>query len=410
MAQRPFRFLHAADFHLEEPLSGLAEVPDELRDLLIDAPRLAARQVFDTALAEEVDFVVLSGGLIDLPQASPQAVLFLAEQLGRLAEKRVPVYWAGGPTDPPEAWPAWLPLPDNVHRFPRGRIEHVIHSRETVPLARLIGASRDPKRAVSLEEMQFDPTGLFTIGVLHGEFAPDALRAQELSYWALGGRAVRSTLFSSPQVAHDPGCPQGRGPNDGGAHGCTLVQVDEQGACRITLMPTDAVRWHPQRLSLAPEATADDLRLMLRQQVQTLLESVSSRAVLASWTVSGPGALPGQLRRGTLCTELVTWLREEFRRTSPCVWTVGIEAEPSAMLASEAYEQETLLGDFLRQVRHYQMNDREPLDLDAYVDPRHQAGTLGDRLAWAGPDARREVLSEAALLGADLLHGEDSQS
>ena len=55
MAQPTLRLVHASDFHLELPLYGLAEVPDHLRDLLIEAPYQAAEQVFETALAEDVD-------------------------------------------------------------------------------------------------------------------------------------------------------------------------------------------------------------------------------------------------------------------------------------------------------------------------------------------------------------------
>jgi len=409
MPYRPFRFLHAGDFHLEQPVFGLAEVPDHLRDLLVEAPWLAARQVFDAAIHEEVEFVILSGGLVDLAQASPQAVLFLAEQLGRLAEKRIAVYWAGGPADTPEAWPAWLALPENVRRFPRGRLEHLVHQRDAMPLARIIGTSRDPRRSVALEEMQLDPAGLFTIGVLYGDYEAAALRGQELSYWALGGRAGRSTLFSSPQLAHYPGTPQGRGPSEGGVHGCTLVQVDEQAACRMTLMPTDAVRWFQQQLTVEPSTTPDDFRAMLRDQMQTLLETASSRAVLVGWTIAGRGPLVGQLRRGPLAGQLLGWLREEYRATTPSVWTVSLDAEPAAMLAPECYEQESILGDFLRQVRHYQMNEGQSVDLSHYIHERHRAGTLGDRLALAPVEVRRSVLSEAALLGADLLNGEEPQ-
>ncbi len=50
-----------------------------------------------------------------------------------------------------------------------------------------------------------------------------------MDYWALGGRAERTTLFNSPGIAHYPGTPQGRSPAEAGTHGCTLVNVDEQG-------------------------------------------------------------------------------------------------------------------------------------------------------------------------------------
>ena len=56
MPGEPFRFLHASDLHLEQPLAGLDEIPDHLRDRLVDAPLAAARSVFDAAVAEAVDF------------------------------------------------------------------------------------------------------------------------------------------------------------------------------------------------------------------------------------------------------------------------------------------------------------------------------------------------------------------
>ena len=45
---QPLRLVHASDFHLELPLHGLAEIPDHLRELLIEAPYHAAEQVFET--------------------------------------------------------------------------------------------------------------------------------------------------------------------------------------------------------------------------------------------------------------------------------------------------------------------------------------------------------------------------
>ena len=37
MAGRQLRFVHASDLHLEQPLHGVTEVPDHLRDLFLDA-------------------------------------------------------------------------------------------------------------------------------------------------------------------------------------------------------------------------------------------------------------------------------------------------------------------------------------------------------------------------------------
>src|SRR5882757_2535312 len=117
------RFIHASDFHLEQPLYGMSAVPDHLRDLMIDAPYLAATRVFDSAILEHVDFLVLSGDLADLGAAGPRAIAFLLEQFERLREKDIAIYWAGGKCDEPEMWPSSIPLPENVHLFASGRIE-----------------------------------------------------------------------------------------------------------------------------------------------------------------------------------------------------------------------------------------------------------------------------------------------
>ena len=76
MSGRPFRFLQAGDLHLELPLQGLAEIPDHLRPTLIDAPFLAAEQVFETAAAEHVDFVVLTGDVLNPEHAGPRGSRF----------------------------------------------------------------------------------------------------------------------------------------------------------------------------------------------------------------------------------------------------------------------------------------------------------------------------------------------
>ena len=64
MSNRPFRFIHASDFHLERPLMGVADMPDHLRELFLESPYTAARRVFEAALVEDVRFVVLPGGIV----------------------------------------------------------------------------------------------------------------------------------------------------------------------------------------------------------------------------------------------------------------------------------------------------------------------------------------------------------
>src|SRR5271165_5011740 len=98
MPNRPFRFLHASDFRLDAVPRGLAEVPDHLRDCLLDAPYTAARKTFDAALSERVAFVLLGGNILQAERSGPRGTAFLIEQFERLAAAGIDVYWAASET------------------------------------------------------------------------------------------------------------------------------------------------------------------------------------------------------------------------------------------------------------------------------------------------------------------------
>jgi DNA repair protein SbcD/Mre11 len=407
MSALPFRFIHASDFHLERPLMGVADVPDHLRNLFLDSPYAAAQRVFDAALAEDVRFVVLAGGIVT-PAAGPRGPLFLAEQFARLAEREIAVYWAGSQIDPPEVWPSAVRLPRNVRFFPRGQIESLVVSSVAGPLARLVGTSCDTERPWRPGDFTPDMTGLYTVAVAHGQPDPALLQSRGIHYWALGGRHDRGTPCGSPQIAHYCGTTQGRMPDESGVHGCTLVQVDEQCETRTSLIPTDVVRWSSERVVIDEATTREDLESRLRQRMQTILEASPSTALLISWTVAGRGPLVGLLRHGAMASELLQSLRSDYGYASPAAWSVSLDVELAETLPPEWYEQETIRGDFLRAIRQLQMNPDTPLGLEQYVAESHRIGTVGQvaNLSCA-KTSRQNVLREAALLGVDLLSGEE---
>src|SRR5207247_5013643 len=69
--RRAFSFVHASDLHLELPPHGLSEIPEHLRDSLLEAPYRAADRVFALALSEKADFVVLAGEVLNASQTGP---------------------------------------------------------------------------------------------------------------------------------------------------------------------------------------------------------------------------------------------------------------------------------------------------------------------------------------------------
>ena len=93
---------------------------------------------------------------------------------------------------------------------------------------------------------------------------------------------------------------------------------------------------------------------------------------------------------------------------APAAWSLTLATEAADDLPADWYEQETLLGDFLRSIRHWQINAAAPIDLSGYVDEKHLAGTLGAAVAIGDEATRQRVLGEATWLGVDLLTGEES--
>ena len=409
MPGRPFRFVHACDFHLERPPYGVAEVPDHLRTVWLDAAYTAAGRVFDAVLAEEAEFLVLSGDILHPPQTGPRGPLFLSEQFARLSQRHIPVYWASGQVDPPEIWPSFIRLSDDVHVASRGRIAELVHQRDGAPLARVLLHGRDGNRMVRAGDLHPDPSGLYCVAAVHGTVETAALSMPGIDYWALGGRHDRSTPSSGPQMVHYAGSPQGRRPDETGIHGCTLVQVDQQRQSRTHLVPTDAIRWLSERVVVEAATTRGDLESLLRQRLHMLLETTPKLDLMVTWTVAGSGPLVAQLRRGKLAGELLGLLQAEYGCGSPAAWSVAMEVEPLAGLPPEWFEQETIRGDFLRAIRQFEMNDGAPLELECYLAETHLAGVLGAAATPSEPAVRQAVLREAAWLGVDLLSGEEVQ-
>jgi hypothetical protein len=405
----PFRFIHASDFHLDRPPRGLVEVPEHLRPALVDAPYRAAERVFDAAIKENVDFVVLAGDLLDPAMAGPRGLVFLGEQFRRLAQRGIGIYWALGRGDRFDALAGSWPLPDGVVQFAEESVERVVHCRGDEPVAQILGTSTQKRKKIRLSDFRTSGGGLFAVAVAHGSADPQLLARRGIDYWALGGEHQRRAVLGEGPLAHYCGSPQGRRPQESGAHGCTLVQVDETGRARTVFVPTDAVRYLDEQVAVNESATAEQLHQVLAERVGELAGDPFGPDLLVCWTIVGSKAISAQLRHGRLAADLVARLRSDHALARPSVWTIALEGEPPGGIPPERFEEETLLGEFLRTVRHYDDNPHEPLDLARYLSARHAEGSLAAAVALDDTTARKRVLAEVARLGASLLSPQEAR-
>lgn len=357
------RFVHASDFHLERPLYGLADVPEHLKELLREAPYQAAEQVFETALTENADALLLAGDLLDVDRAGPRAVVFLQNQFERLEARGIPVFWAGGLVDTPDRWPRSVPLPENVTVFPVGRVDSQPLMRDGHQIARVQGVSCGEGQPVDARGFHRDANGYFTIGVAHGTSDAPGKEGDRVHYMALGGRHRRATVDVEPGIAHYCGTPQGRSPQEIGPGGCTVVQVDEQGKTKTRFVSTDVIRWHEESLEFTAGTTADQLKVRLRERLDKLQKKVTDVDQLVSWRLTGAGPLLAKLRPEGLNEELLSDLQKHVGRQQPVCWSYALRCDLPADIPAEWLDQETVLGDLLRQLAVFRKNEAVMLDL-----------------------------------------------
>ncbi|MFP6695159.1 MAG: metallophosphoesterase [Pirellulales bacterium] len=410
MAGPSLRFVQAGDFHLELPLHGVAEIPENLRDTFIEAPYQAAETVFDTAVSEDADFLLLCGDVLDPHAAGARGILFLLDHFDRLAEHEIPVYWVGGTADPPDSWPVSAPLPDNVHVFPRGRPTETVVHRGKQPVARICGASRGGKVSIKASEFDTVDDGTFSIGMAHGGADVPAMTQRPIDYWAVGGRHVRGSLASSPVTVHYSGTPQGRHPAEVAAHGCTLVEVDELRKTTTRLVTTDVVRWHHEHVVVDAATDARQLEQMLGDRTQRLVDGAGQRHLLIGWTIAGESPVTQQLRLGKLADDLLARLRRGFTQSTAAVWTVSIEAESTDDFLDAWYEEDTMLGELLRNARSLEQDAAEQVDLARYIGDEWAGTEVEAAVEISDFETRKEISRQAAILGSELLRGDEARS
>jgi DNA repair exonuclease SbcCD nuclease subunit len=400
---QPLRLVHASDLHLERPLYGLADVPDHLRDLLVEAPYQAAEQVFETALAEDADAVLLAGDVLDVDRAGPPAIVLLLDQFARLNDRGIQVYWAGGTVDVPDNWPRSVSLPPNVHVFPIGRVESLDLTRAGQTVARVQGISCSADGEVETRGFHRDAHGLFTIGVAHGTSDSAGHEGDRVHYMALGGRHLQQTVDHEPGIAHYCGTPQGRGPSETGPHGCTVVTVDESKRAKTKFVATDAVRWLEQSIEVTATTRSEQLHDRMVERMEKLIAQHPGIDLFVRWTIRGAGPLVNRLRPGGLADELLVDLRRQFGERSPTAWSATIHCDSPLSVPAEWYDQETCLGDFLREVREFELHDDLALNLRQFVPEDIRDDPLAAIANLEIGDDRTALLCRAAKLGVDLL-------
>lgn len=300
-----FKFLHAADIHLDSPMAGLLGRDDLPAEVIRGCTRRAFEAMVQLPIDEDVAFVVIAGDLYDGDWKNHATGLFFAEQMRKLDR---PCFLLRGNHDAQSVITRALRLPGNVREFSSRTCE----TFDLPELGVALHGHSFPNRAVP-EDLSAGykdrRAGMLNIGVLHTSaddpgdhdvYAPcnvGALKLKGYGYWALGHVHGHVVLERDPWIVF-PGNLQGRHARETGAKGCMLVTVEDGQVKRAEHRAVDVLRW----AALSVDADGADLVTLvgrIADQVQEALLTADGRPVLARLTVTGTTGLHGRLMGDT---------------------------------------------------------------------------------------------------------------
>lgn len=361
-----FKFLHAADLHLDSPLIGLAGRSADYASRVDRASREAFENLVALAIDEGCAFVLFAGDLFDGELRNFETGLFFIDQMRRLGAAGIRAFIVLGNHDAENRFASKLALTDNVHLFGARRAESVAIE----PLSVTIHGRSFPQRDVT-ENIARDypaPTpGHLNIGLLHtacqgsesyhAPYAPCSLEQlvnHGYDYWALGHVHTRAVLNEHPHIIY-PGNLQGRTPRETGAKGASLVTVEDGRVSNVIHRDLDVVRWVTLEVDATGSLTQAELVERLREPIQHARVEAGDRALAARIHVTGVTEQHHRLLREpyALREDVATLLAS----VAGNIWLEKVKIATSAPKAPEAIDP-TVAGRLAAELEAPESEDR----------------------------------------------------
>lgn len=323
------KFIHTADIHLDSPLKGLEAHEDAPVEEIRGATRRAFDHLVDTAVEEEVDFILIAGDLYDGDWKDYNTGLFFAARMGRLFKAGIKVFIVSGNHDAASQITKAMPLPENVTLFSAKTPQSVKFDEIGVIIHGQSYSHRAVTDNLAAGYPRRDPN-YFNIGLLHTsltgrrgheEYAPctrDELASKGYDYWALGHVHKREIVSKDPWVVF-PGNIQGRHIKESGPKGATLVTVADGRVTEVEALELDVLRWAVCSVDLSSCETSGRVYEAVRQALEQELDQVDGKPMALRLVLTGKCPVHGRLLDRT-----VQWT-EEFRGVAAGFGDVWLE-------------------------------------------------------------------------------------
>jgi len=418
-----FKFIHAADLHLDSPLRGLEQYPGAPVDEIRTATRRAWENVVQTAIDEQVDFVLVSGDVYDGDWRDYNTGLYFTNQASRLRAADIPLFLIAGNHDAANRMTRSLRMPENVTFLSAEKPQTetledlgvAIHGQSFATAAIFDNLSAAYPSALP---------GLFNIGMLHtcaggreghDNYAPcsvEELKLKGYDYWALGHIHKRETLSEQPLIAFS-GNIQGRHIRETGPKGCLLVTVEADRSLDVEFRPMDVLRWEHCRVDVSEAGSVDEILQQTAQDLAELRDQAEGRLLAVRVELTGQSPVHRELlaQKQRWMNEVRSlaidvgggdiWVEKTRIRTSEPASREGISPPPDTALGA--------LASLFQQVRE-DVTKLSDVGFDVSDVAKKLPAELADTVSCDDPQWLLSVIEEAeSRLLAQLGDGEEDR-
>jgi hypothetical protein len=158
----------------------------------------------------------------------------------------------------------------------------------------------------------------------------------------------------------------------------------------------------PQKIAISENVTMTQLQDMLTERALKMINDCPDDLILTRWYFTTEGQFNPRIRKPEWAAEALEWLRDEFGRGDKGLWSTEVKVEAPKNLPSGWYEEDTILGEFMRVVARYQSDDSLKLDVHQYMPQTFK----GDSMASVGQvnrENRDNVLRQTGMVGLQYL-------
>lgn len=292
-----YKFIHAADIHLDSPLLGLQRYEGAPLDQIRQATRRALTNLVDLTLREKAKFLLIAGDVYDGSWRDYNTGLFFNAQMSRLRDAGVPVLLISGNHDSQSEITRSLRLPDNVRTLSTAKPETIVLEDLGVAVHGQGFATREVPQNLVLAYPDA-VKGLLNIGMLHTSctgreghdtYAPctmEDLARKEYGYWALGHVHCREELSREPWAVFS-GNLQGRNIRETGGKGASIVTVAGTSIKSVEHRHADVFRWASCEVDAEAAIDFDDVLGRIATKVEKTCAAAEDRPLAIRIILSG---------------------------------------------------------------------------------------------------------------------------